>query len=93
MRHHQLLHGQFARVVKGVDLRSTAGNCAWAQTPQLTQLTTASAPGHTSRCQQCSQNTVCSGNLRLCLSLALAQLLVIISSQLVAAGSGMSPWT
>ena len=27
---------QFARVVKGVDLRSTAGNCAWAQTPQLT---------------------------------------------------------
>ena len=31
--------GQFARVVKGVDLRSTAGNCAWAQTPQLTYLT------------------------------------------------------
>ena len=30
------LHGQFARVVKGVDLRSTAGNCAWVQTPQLT---------------------------------------------------------
>ena len=28
--------GQFARVVKGVDLRSTAGNCAWARTPQLT---------------------------------------------------------
>ena len=27
--------GQFARVVKGVDLRSTAGNCAWARTPQL----------------------------------------------------------
>ena len=27
---------QFARVVKGVDLRSTAGNCAWARTPQLT---------------------------------------------------------
>ena len=26
---------QFARVVKGVDLRSTAGNCAWARTPQL----------------------------------------------------------
>jgi hypothetical protein len=23
-------------VVKGVDLRSTAGNCAWARTPQLT---------------------------------------------------------
>ena len=29
-------HGQFARVVKGVDLRSTAGNCAWVRTPQLT---------------------------------------------------------
>ena len=29
---------QFARVVKGVDLRSTAGNCAWARTPQLTIL-------------------------------------------------------
>ena len=29
---------QFARVVKGVDLRSTAGNCAWARTPQLTVL-------------------------------------------------------
>ena len=28
--------GQFARVVKGVDLRSAAGNCAWARTPQLT---------------------------------------------------------
>ena len=28
--------GQFARVVKGVDLRSIAGNCAWARTPQLT---------------------------------------------------------
>ena len=28
--------GQFARVAKGVDLRSTAGNCAWARTPQLT---------------------------------------------------------
>ena len=27
---------RFARVVKGVDLRSTAGNCAWARTPQLT---------------------------------------------------------
>ena len=27
---------QFARVVKGVDLRSTTGNCAWVQTPQLT---------------------------------------------------------
>ena len=30
---------QFARVVKGVDLRSTAGNCAWVRTPQLTLLT------------------------------------------------------
>ena len=29
-------HCQFARVVKGVDLRSTAGNCAWVRTPQLT---------------------------------------------------------
>ena len=27
---------QSARVVKGVDLRSTAGNCAWVRTPQLT---------------------------------------------------------
>lgn len=27
---------QFARVVKGVDLRSTAGHCAWVRTPQLT---------------------------------------------------------
>jgi hypothetical protein len=25
-------------VVKGVDLRSTAGNCAWVRTPQLTCL-------------------------------------------------------
>ena len=25
---------QFARVVKGVDLRSTAGNCAWVRTPR-----------------------------------------------------------
>ena len=30
------ISSQFARVVKGVDLRSTAGNCAWARTPQLT---------------------------------------------------------
>ena len=29
---------QFAREVKGVDLRSTAGNCAWVRTPQLTSL-------------------------------------------------------
>ena len=27
---------QFARVVKGVDLRSTGGNSAWVRTPQLT---------------------------------------------------------
>jgi hypothetical protein len=30
------MHCQFARVAKGVDLRSTAGNCAWVRTPQLT---------------------------------------------------------
>ena len=29
---------QFARVVKGVDLRSTEGNFAWVRTPQLTRL-------------------------------------------------------
>ena len=29
---------QFARVVKGVDLRSTGGNSAWVRTPQLTVL-------------------------------------------------------
>ena len=29
---------QFARVVKGVDLRATAGNCARVRTPQLTSL-------------------------------------------------------
>ena len=29
-------HSQSARVIKGVDLRSTAGNCAWVQTPWLT---------------------------------------------------------
>ena len=28
--------GQFARVVKGVDLRSTGGNSAWVRAPQLT---------------------------------------------------------
>ena len=27
-------HSQSARVIKGVDLRSTAGNCAWVQAPQ-----------------------------------------------------------
>ena len=31
------ISSQFARVVKGVDLRSTAGNCAWVRTPQLTE--------------------------------------------------------
>ena len=30
-----LAGSKFARVVKGVDLRSTAGNCAWVRTPQL----------------------------------------------------------
>ena len=30
------LRGQFARVVKGVDLRSTGVNSAWVRTPQLT---------------------------------------------------------
>ena len=30
-----LLPCQFARVVKGLDLRSNAGNCAWVRTPQL----------------------------------------------------------
>jgi hypothetical protein len=29
------LQCQFARVVKGLDLRSNAGNCAWVRTPQL----------------------------------------------------------
>ena len=33
----QLIRCQFARVVKGVDLRSTTGNCAWVRTPQLTR--------------------------------------------------------
>ena len=31
-----LAGSQFARVAKGVDLRSTGGNSAWARTPQLT---------------------------------------------------------
>ena len=30
------MKGQFARVVKGVDLRSTGVNSAWVRTPQLT---------------------------------------------------------
>ena len=29
--------GQFARAVKGLDLRSNAGHCAWVRTPQLTR--------------------------------------------------------
>ena len=32
----ELLKGQFARVVKGVDLRSTGFKSAWVRTPQLT---------------------------------------------------------
>ena len=38
------VYGQFARVAKGVDLRSTAGNCAWAQAPQLTLCALHSGP-------------------------------------------------
>ena len=34
----QRFQGQFARVVKGLDLRSNAGNCAWVRTPQLAYL-------------------------------------------------------
>ena len=41
--------GQFARVVKGVDLRSTAGNCAWVRTPQLASLPAVGLPGHARR--------------------------------------------
>ena len=42
---------QFARVVKGVDLRSTAAHCAWVRTPQLTlyrhtSLSTLRPPGN-----------------------------------------------
>ena len=32
----RIVQGQFAREVKGLDLRSNAGNCAWVRTPQLT---------------------------------------------------------
>ena len=46
--------GQFARVVKGVDLRSTAGNCAWARAPQLTASSVPGAsvriPEHSAQC-------------------------------------------
>ena len=31
-----IIESQFARVVKGVDLRSTGGNSAWVRAPQLT---------------------------------------------------------
>lgn len=34
--HCSCKQSHFARVVKGVDLRSTAGNCAWVRTPQVT---------------------------------------------------------
>ena len=45
-------HGKFARVAKGVDLRSTAGNCAWVRTPQL-------ATCATSRC--CVRHSLAQG--------------------------------
>ena len=38
-----LLKCQFARVVKGVDLRSTGVNSAWVRTPQLTSFTDCTA--------------------------------------------------
>ena len=38
MQSRAIVSSQFARVVKGVDLRSTARKCAWVRTPQLTQL-------------------------------------------------------
>ena len=38
------VYGQFARVAKGVDLTSTAGNCAWARAPQLTLCALHSGP-------------------------------------------------
>ncbi len=38
------VYGQFARVAKGVDLTSTAGNCAWARAPQLTRCALLCAP-------------------------------------------------
>ena len=34
-----------ARVVTGVDLRSTAGNCAWVRTPQLASFVESSTGG------------------------------------------------
>ena len=33
-----LSHSQFARVAKGVDLRSTGGNSAWVRAPQFTEV-------------------------------------------------------
>ena len=36
IRKQPLARSQFARVVKGVDLRSAGGNSAWIRTPQLT---------------------------------------------------------
>ena len=47
---------QFARVVKGVDLRCTAGNCAWVRTPQLTFKHLELQPA----IRACVQNRVCS---------------------------------
>ena len=44
---------QFARVVKGVDLRSTAGNCAWVRTPQLTCFTSDFAIETLAHCRSC----------------------------------------
>ena len=38
LRVWKFVRRQFARVVKGVDLRSTARTCAWVRTPQLTKL-------------------------------------------------------
>lgn len=40
--HRHDRYSKFARVVKGVDLRSTAGNCAWVRTPQLAALESSS---------------------------------------------------
>ena len=59
---------QFARVVKGVDLRSTAGNCAWARTPQLTLIlmyrSTPSGRHCRARSQTRTNNATCSIALR-----------------------------
>ena len=42
----QFITCQFARVVKGVDLRSTTGNCAWVRTAQLTNGALVCEPCH-----------------------------------------------